>query len=137
MRSMMWLGGRLVDLDPDEAWRLLPRQTIGRLAWQGADGISVTPLNYVVADDTIWLRVAAYSAMAREARDQQVAFQVDDIDEGTRSGWSVLVRGTARTVYGIEVPGIPPVVEVWPEGIRALQVAVEPHQVTGRRLLGS
>lgn len=138
MRSMTWLGGRLVDLREHEAWDLMRWHNVGRIAWIGPEGLSVVPLNYVVADQMIWLRTAAYSTVAREARDQQVAFEVDEVDERTRSGWSVLVRGVARTIYGVEAPSpARPDVDVWPDGIRALQVAIEPTEIQGRRLLAA
>ena len=42
------------------------------------------------------IRTAAYSEPARECDDSPVAFEVDDLDEAERSGWSVLMRGRAH-----------------------------------------
>jgi hypothetical protein len=63
-----------------------------------------------------------------------VAFQVDALDEKTRSGWSVLVRGVAHIDYGREVGGTP---DEWPAGVKPLQLVIDPISVTGRRLLPS
>ena len=43
------------------------------------------------------VRTTAYSEVARECDDSPVAFEVDDVEESTQSGWSVLMRGPRRT----------------------------------------
>lgn len=129
-----WSAGRLVELATAECWELLADAPVGRLAWQGPDGLSVIPVNFVVADDRIVVRTAAYSSLARECDDNPVAFEVDAIDQGTRSGWSVLVRGVAHLDYGGSQSG-GPAPDVWPAGARPLQLFVDPTSVTGRRLL--
>ena len=129
-----WSAGRLVELAPDECWELLGGAPVGRLAWQGPEGLSVIPVNFVAAEGRIVVRTAAYSSLARECDDNPVAFQVDAIDPGTRSGWSVLVRGVAHLDYGGVGSG-GPAPDVWPTGTRPLQLLVDPTSVTGRRLL--
>jgi nitroimidazol reductase NimA-like FMN-containing flavoprotein (pyridoxamine 5'-phosphate oxidase superfamily) len=133
-----WTSGGLIDLPPDECARLLAARSVGRVAWTGPAGPTVLPVNYVVVDDEIWFRTTAHSSFAKEVDDQPVAFQIDDVDDFTRSGWSVLVRGTARVVFdATRLPRTWPGVETWPEGTHALHVVVEPHLLTGKRLLAS
>jgi nitroimidazol reductase NimA-like FMN-containing flavoprotein (pyridoxamine 5'-phosphate oxidase superfamily) len=130
-----WSTGRLVELAEDECWDLLRSTPAGRLAWSGAEGLSVVPVNFVAAERRIVIKTAAYSAQARECDDNPVAFQVDALDASTRSGWSVLVRGVAHIDYGRDQDRDLP--DVWPAGVRPLKLVVEPTSVTGRRLLAS
>jgi uncharacterized protein len=133
-----WTTGRLVDLTPDECERLLATHAVGRIAWNGPLSPTVLPVNFAVIDSEIWFRTTAHSALSREVDDLPVTFQVDDVDDFTRSGWSVLVRGTARIVYdAARLSRTWPGVETWPSGAHALHVVVEPREITGRRLLGS
>ena len=126
-------AGRLVELAEDECWDLLATAPVGRLAWQGADGLSVVPVNFVAADRRVVTNTAAYSAQARECDDNPVAFQVDALDATARTGWSVLVRGVAHIDYTRDdAPGADP--DVWPGGAKPLRLVVDPTSVTGRRL---
>jgi nitroimidazol reductase NimA-like FMN-containing flavoprotein (pyridoxamine 5'-phosphate oxidase superfamily) len=122
---------RLTDLSSGECWELLRARPYGRLAWAGAEGVSVIPVNYLAEEGRLLLNTAAYTSLAQEGRDREVAFQVDQIDEETRSGWSVLVRGRLREVE----PGVDqPDPDVWASGTRRMRFAVEPREVTGLRL---
>ena len=134
MDTSSWSAGRLVELTDDECWGLLASVPVGRLAWHGPEGLSVIPVNFVVAEGRVVMRTAAYSALARECDDSPVAFEVDAIDADTRSGWSVLVRGVAHLDYDRDAQG-GPAPDVWPAGARPLPLSVDPTSVTGRRLL--
>jgi hypothetical protein len=127
-------AGRLLELAEDECWDLLAGAPVGRLAWKGAEGLSVVPVNFVVADGRIAMNTAAYSAQARECDDLPVAFQVDAVDASARSGWSVLVRGTAHVEYSHPPDESP---DVWPAGVKPLHLVIDPTSVSGRRLLSS
>ncbi len=134
--SFPWTSGRLIELPPDECRRLLTAHAVGRVAWNGPWSPTVVPVNFVVVADEIWFRTTAHSSLARELDDLAVTFQVDDVDDFTRSGWSVLVRGTAHVVYdAARLPRSWPGLETWPIGAHPLHVVVEPREVTGRRLL--
>lgn len=123
---------RLHDLAADECWSLAASRTVGRLAWSGSEGPVVIPVNFTVDGQHVHVRTAAYSTIARECDDSQVAFEVDDLDEVSRTGWSVLMRGVAHLDYeGGHHPDDP---EVWPAGARALRVSVDVDLVSGRRL---
>lgn len=133
-----WTSGRLIELPPDECRRLLESHAVGRVAWNGPSSPTVVPVNFVVVEDDIWFRTTAHSSLARELDDLAVTFQVDDVDEFTRSGWSVLVRGTAHVIYdATRLPRTWPDLETWPAGAHALHVVIELREITGRRLLAS
>lgn len=129
-----WSGpaGRLVDLAEDECWQLLRSRPVGRLAWMGSAGVTVIPMNYTVEDGAVWLRTAAYGAAAQECHERDVAFEVDEIDPETRSGWSVLVRGRSHYEAGA---GATPGPEPWAPGIRQLRMWIDVSSISGRRIL--
>ena len=95
----------------------------------------VVPVNHLVDGDDIIFRTSPHTELGRSMARGQVAFQVDDFDDFTQAGWSVLVKGTVE--YDDSDP--PPVRErpqPWAEGVRGLVVRIRPSQVTGRRLIG-
>ena len=63
------------------------------------------------------------------------AFQVDEVDDYTESGWSVLVRGTLSPVDSDDLPAPDERPEAWPAGQRSLHLRLTPRSVTGRRLV--
>ena len=63
----------------------------------------------------------------QQREDAEVAFQVDDLDGQTATGWSVLVQGTTGPWAG-EVPVLSP----WAPGRREVAVAIEPTSWSGR-----
>jgi nitroimidazol reductase NimA-like FMN-containing flavoprotein (pyridoxamine 5'-phosphate oxidase superfamily) len=123
---------RLVELTNNECWDLLRSRPFGRMAWTGDQGVSVIPVNFAVAQGHILLRTAAYTALARECRDRDVAFQVDDVDVTSQTGWSVLVRGHCRAM---EPMTDDPDHEVWVRDTRRARFVIEPREVTGRRMV--
>ena len=87
----------LEELSSDECFTLLRQQVIGRLVYQDELGPAAVPVNYAVAGNTIVFRSEAGSKV-RGLHERDIAFQVDDIDTGSHSGWSVLIRGAAEEV---------------------------------------
>ncbi|WP_164478028.1 pyridoxamine 5'-phosphate oxidase family protein [Nocardioides pantholopis] len=133
--EMPWGGGRILELDTEECWELMGGRETGRVGWGGPEGQTIHPVNHAVGNGAVWLRTTAYSSLAREADESPVAFQVDDIDDVTRAGWSVLVRGTAHLTWPGEAARDLPELEPWVEGLRPVWVQIRPTAVTGRRLL--
>jgi uncharacterized protein len=129
--------GRFEELTPDECVRLLEAKSVGRIAFCGADGPRVYPVNYTWRDGSVVFRTAAYNSLATGVRDSAAAFEVDDVDEFLESGWSVLAVGRARAVedsheladmWGDRTP------EPWAPGTRALFIRLVPRQISGRRV---
>jgi len=124
--------GQLADLSPDECWELITTTPVGRIAWTASNGPVVVPVNFAVNGRSIKVRTTAYSSMVQDADGERVAFEVDHIDETTRTGWSVLVRGRAEVRYGEPDDGTVP--EPWPRGPRPATVVVDADEITGRWL---
>lgn len=130
-----WWDARLWDLPEAEAWRLLETVTVGRLAWDDPEGLVVVPMNYAVVERSVWVRTSPYAALARVPQASAVAFEVDQIDEERRTGWSVLVRGVCHHASTLRAPPVSsPAVDSWPEGLRSLHVVIEATTVTAKRL---
>ena len=119
-------------LDAEECWALLAEAEVGRLAWHGADGIVVVPVNYRVSDSRIVFQTADGSSLSRLAEPTEVAFEVDDIDGEAIIGWSVLVQGTTSRV---EADADKPI--SWLDGERSVWIAVTPGAVSGRVMSGT
>lgn len=101
---------------------------VGRVSWVSEDGrLQVLPVNYGLVDDRIVFRVAQGTVLEELATPRAVAFQVDDLDGQTATGWSVLVQGTTGPWAG-EVPVLSP----WAPGRREVAVAIEPTSWSGR-----
>jgi uncharacterized protein len=128
---------RVEPLEPSECMRLLASVRLGRLAWAGAEGPQVLPVNHSVLEGNIVFRTDLYSALAEGSRTGTVAFEADELDDRLQSGWSVLVRGRAEHVEDpSEMSGLfHRLGEPWAPGSRPLVARVVPSQVTGRRFL--
>ena len=128
--------GPLRTLLPYDCWALLESAHIARIAWAGAQGVALVPVNYTVADGSLWFRTHPDSALGRECSGSRVVVEVDDSDPANHTGWSVLVVGTAELVDASDVPELVDL-QVWPAGDRSLFVRVAPETVSGRRLFGN
>lgn len=118
-------------LDHDECWALLSEAEVGRIAWQGRDGIVVVPVNYQVSERTIVFHTTPGSALAQLAGGVSVSFQVDEIDPESAIGWSVLLYGTGE-------PADPALVtKSWLDGERSVGVAVAASGIDGRVVSGT
>lgn len=133
-----WYKSRVRELDPAECKRLLAEQKVGRIAFTDDSGPDVLPVNYSLDGDDVLIATSSYGAIARAATGARVAFEIDDIDSYTESGWSVVVRGRATRVLPSELPADPADRPYpWAEGTRSYVVRIRPDAVTGRRLLAS
>lgn len=130
-----WFAGHLRELSRDECLELLATKTVGRVAYCTPDGPEVLPLNYVVEGDTLLFRTSPHSALGRHLRLDVAAFQVDEVDDYTESGWSVLVRGTVEPLSTDDLPPAGRRPRPWVEGSRPLHLRLTPRSITGRRLL--
>jgi uncharacterized protein len=130
----------LEELSWDECFMLLRQQVVGRLVYQDELGLAAVPVNYAVAGNDIVFRSEAGSKVSG-VQDRDIAFQVDDIDTVSHSGWSVLIRGAAEVVeferLSELIRQIDDVVpQPWKKGIHNIWVVITPKVVSGRCLAG-
>jgi nitroimidazol reductase NimA-like FMN-containing flavoprotein (pyridoxamine 5'-phosphate oxidase superfamily) len=132
--SSSWKSGRLRELDSSECLELLGTRSVGRVAFCTDEGPVVLPVNYVVRGEDVLFRTSPHNSIARYASGHPAAFEVDEVDDFTQSGWSVLMRGTAELVEDVhDIPTESRPVP-WAEGTRSLFVRVRTRSITGRRL---
>jgi nitroimidazol reductase NimA-like FMN-containing flavoprotein (pyridoxamine 5'-phosphate oxidase superfamily) len=122
-------------LSTEECSGLLSGQHVGRIALNGPDGPAIFPVNYIWEGGHVVIRTDPGTKLAAAAQNV-VAFEIDGIDEAARSGWSVLVVGTAYEVtdsvdfVSQEARRLP--VDPWAPGDKASVLRIEPRSVTGR-----
>lgn len=126
--------GDLVRLTPSQCQELLTTKSVGRLAYVARPGVpDIVPVNYAMAGEAILVRSAPGPKLQAAERRELVAFEVDEIDEATHTGWSIVVVGVARRVPTTEGPGPRP--EPWASGTRRYTIRIEPRRIDGRQLL--
>lgn len=130
--------GSLDEIDTAECWRLLGSQPVGRVAIVVDGYASVFPVNFALDGESIVFRTGPGTILQAINR-VHVTFEVDQFDPVHRSGWSVMVRGTAHELTAENNPnlvarsaaaGATP----WAPGARSRIVRMVADQVTGRRI---
>jgi nitroimidazol reductase NimA-like FMN-containing flavoprotein (pyridoxamine 5'-phosphate oxidase superfamily) len=129
-------AGRVEELDPRECLRLLGATDIGRLGYTGEAGPRIVPVNYALLPERIVFRTGQRSEVARFALGRTVAFEVDQLDEFLRSGWSVLIVGQLSEMSPSEITMLDDseTPKPWAEGVKTLVCQVTLSQITGRRV---
>jgi nitroimidazol reductase NimA-like FMN-containing flavoprotein (pyridoxamine 5'-phosphate oxidase superfamily) len=116
-----------------ECWDLLAGLTLGRLV-TSVDGLpEIFPVNYVVQHRTILFRTAEGTKLVSAAINNHVVFEVDD--HNVAEGWSVVVKGNARSLRTNEEIEEAERAQVlpWTSADKSHYVRVIPQTVTGRR----
>jgi uncharacterized protein len=125
-------------LTSDECRELLRSHTFGRVAVRIGEAPAILPVNYALLDDDVIFRTDPGSKLSAALMRILVAFEVDDIDPATRTGWSVLVtgyvdeirdRGTLERVDALDL-------EPWVTEGCDFVVRIRTRTMTGRRLPG-
>ncbi|MDE3203040.1 MAG: pyridoxamine 5'-phosphate oxidase family protein [Acidobacteriota bacterium] len=130
----------LAELNRDECLARLGRRRVGRLVYSDSMGPVAVPVNFALAGEDVVLRLEPTNTVLRLAQ-ATVAFEVDEVDELTGEGWSVVVRGPAEEVDDDDLPALlgqlgdsPP--RPWAEGVHNVWLRISTKVVTGRRLGG-
>ncbi|MFB9312717.1 pyridoxamine 5'-phosphate oxidase family protein [Nocardioides plantarum] len=124
-------------LTPEECLGLLSASIVGRVAFVGPHGLVLRPVNYRVVDGTVLFRSSSAGALGDLVGHRDgVVFEVDHHAALAPTGWSVLVRGACSVVSDPAVlasPGLEALV-VWASDATDLVLAIQPDEVTGRRV---
>ena len=128
--------GDLQRLSRAECMELLGSRNFGRFAYvESVRALDVVPVNYVAQrDGSIVFRSGPGPKLSAADRRDVVAFQVDDIDDHSHTGWSVLVVGRARRLSHVEVQALGDIPDPWASGPRYQFVLIQPTRIEGRRL---
>jgi hypothetical protein len=126
----------LVPLDRAACLDLLATAEVGRLVFTVRALPEVLPVNFRLFEGSVVVRVGGTSRAMAGAVDAVVAFQADDVDAGSRTGWSVTVVGHSSEVTDplerARVLALP--LEPWAGGPRDRILRIPLDRVTGRRL---
>lgn len=132
----------LDELTEAESLHLIEQAEIGRIGFSGRYGPIILPVNFKVVDGSVVFRVAVGSSIGEDLRtgiadaEYKVAFEIDEIDPATRTGWSVMIQGAAHHVDDeqelavVQHAGIEP----WAGGEREHFVRIKPTAISGRRI---
>ncbi|BCM72183.1 MULTISPECIES: pyridoxamine 5'-phosphate oxidase family protein [Streptomyces] len=136
----MLRNGDFQTLDRPDCLRLLGRVPVGRVVYTQRALPAVLPVNFRLdADFSVVLRTSAGSELARAVDGAVVAFEADEYDTVTHSGWSVVVTGRAAVVTDPaeqeRLSRCGP--ESWMPVGDGVFVRIESDMVTGRRLTGT
>ncbi|MDO5534145.1 MAG: pyridoxamine 5'-phosphate oxidase family protein [Propionibacteriaceae bacterium] len=124
----MLARGHFLTIEPDECRRLLDAASVGRVGWTSGEGIQVLPVNYAMSGDQIVFRVASGSVLEHLTEPNDVVFEVDDLDDETATGWSVVARGRSGEFEG----GMVALPAAWAPGVRDVLVALTITSLSGR-----
>ena len=130
----------LVELSRDECLKLLASHSFGRLAVSmGARAPVIRPVNYVFdrASQSVVFRTARGSKFHALLDSVDAAFEIDGIDERSRTGWSVIIHGVNEAVTNqsdiarLDRLGLQP----WAPGDKRHWMHIRAWTVSGRRIV--
>ncbi|AAZ56984.1 pyridoxamine 5'-phosphate oxidase family protein [Thermobifida fusca] len=120
----------------EECLQLLAEAPIGRIVFTDHALPAVQPVNFAMLGTDIIIRTSPESKLAQAIRDTVVAFEVDDYDVETRTGWSVAVVGIGRAVDDPEelalLESLP--LQPWAPGPKPHFIRIMTDIVSGRRI---
>ena len=123
-------------LSRHECRELLASAEIGRIVFTDRALPSVQPVTFCLDGEDIVIRIMAGSKLATAASGTVVAFEADEFDAGTRTGWSVTVVGHARAVYSpeeiVRMEALP--LAPWAPDGRDYFITIRTEQITGLRV---
>lgn len=131
-------SGTLVELTRRECLDLLSTARFGRLAVNGGRSPIVRPVNYVFDphSQSVVINTGEGTKLNFLLRETHATFEVDAIDPGTRTGWSVIIEGVTEELRKPEeirrLGGLQP--DSWAPGVKNHWVRIRAWTVTGRRL---
>ncbi len=120
-------------LSASESWDLLASVPIGRLVTSVDSQPEIFPVNFVVLRHSVIFRTAEGTKLVSAAINNHVLFEADD--HGADEGWSVIVKGTARTLRTTEELEEADRAQLlpWTATLKQHYVRIHPISITGRR----
>ncbi|GAA0922301.1 pyridoxamine 5'-phosphate oxidase family protein [Pseudonocardia zijingensis] len=132
----MQSSAELAELERADCLRLLTAERVGRVVFSEAALPAALPVNYVLDGEEVVFRTARGGRLATMVPGKVVAFEVDDFDLATRTGWSVLGVGEAYQVCDperlTELAESGP--ELWVPQRRDVVVRLPLQVLSGRRI---
>jgi nitroimidazol reductase NimA-like FMN-containing flavoprotein (pyridoxamine 5'-phosphate oxidase superfamily) len=129
-------GLRVLDLE--ECLSRTAHHEVGRVAFASDGDMTILPVTYLLDGAGVSFLTTWGSKLQVAADGGRMAFEVDETDPATRTGWSVLFQGSASIVedparisrLDARLPGL------WvPAGTRTFWVHLRPDSVSGREIV--
>lgn len=126
----------LMEISQERCWELLRAKTVGRLAVAITNHPDIFPVNYGVTRETIVIQTAEGQKLAAAVLGTAVAFEVDALDEESKTGWSIVVKGTAAEPNRLEdyLSAEDLAIAPWASGEKSRYIIISPTEITGREL---
>jgi nitroimidazol reductase NimA-like FMN-containing flavoprotein (pyridoxamine 5'-phosphate oxidase superfamily) len=118
-----------------QCFDLIESRHLGRVAWQAADLPQILPITYAMHEASIYFRTLPDGILAELAQPTSVALEVDELDQQTRSGWSIVLHGRTSAVREPdELAGLlaSDSLVPWASRNRTLFIRIQPERVAGR-----
>jgi uncharacterized protein len=122
-------------LGREQCLDLLDSNHLGRVAWQAADLPQILPVTYATHQGSVYFRTTPDGILSELAQPTRVALEVDELDQQTRSGWSIVLHGRTSAVSEPDAladlwaaDSLVP----WAGGNRTLFICIRPDRVSGR-----
>jgi hypothetical protein len=127
-------------LDEIEAIRLLSSVGYGRVVFSFNALPAIRPVNHLLDEGQIIIRTrltASISAAVRSSDGVVVAYEADNIDPRTQTGWSVVATGHAHTITDPdEVMRYEQLLHPWINHADTV-IGIEPEIITGFRIIAT
>lgn len=121
-----------------ECVSLLADSRVGRAVFNERALPAVVPIVFALHDDAIVMCTGSDTRLAEAADRGVLAFEVDDINSSTHSGWSVVVTGVAELVHdAAERSRIRRLLKQWISISHDVVIRLPLTVVTGRRLVAA
>lgn len=123
-------------LSSEECLRLMAAVPVGRIIYTRRALPAVELVNFVLDRGDIVIRTDPSGKLAAATQEAIVAFEVDEVNVATRSGWSVTAIGRSRAVTdpgdiaALRQTGL----VSWAPGDREHYIRITPGILNGRRL---
>jgi uncharacterized protein len=130
----------MLELSREECLRLLASNHFGRLVVKMGDDLPVIrPVNYLFDErsQSVVFRTASGSKFHALLHSANAGFEIDGIDESSRTGWSVIISGVTAEVTNVsEVRRLDRLgLEPWAPGPKRHWMRIRAWTVTGRRIV--
>src|SRR6185312_10444942 len=136
-RSAVVHLSELHTLDRAECIELLRTVTVGRIAFTERGLPAIQPVNFSMDGSNVIIRTSSGGKLAAAVTGAMVAFETDEVDAATRSGWSVVVMGHASLIRDIDelVAVAGPDSQPWVPGRTNHVIRIKTERITGRRIV--
>lgn len=126
-------GEPVTILSENESWDLLAGVALGRLVTSVEDQPEIFPVNFVVQKRTVLFRTAVGTKLVSSVINKRVLLEADD--HNVAEGWSVIVKGVARTLWSDDDIAEAERAQLlpWTATLKTHYVRVIPSSISGRR----